>query len=360
MYRWLLLAYPRDYRRERGAEILETVRDVAPARRAVRVAANLILHGLRARLGRPASRGVAAWAAVFAIACGLFAASFATWLTWAGARPLDHDELTTAVGQLYPGEPDTFVGSSPPAAFVVYGSPLSWDAVDDLLLGDGGEYSAATIGASFGSLPGGTRAQTLTELQQRLGAAGWDHRAPIRTNAYDCIPDDPRCDPAAIPSDVTVYAMRGDDILDVHIYADGTTPVMDIVMSRSTPWTAYPAGAAAFLAGALGAWCLFGWASRRGERGHPLTRTPAALLFGSAMFLWWAPILLGVPLMVSHHLGEPHFRWHPLWEWLGQPTLSLPFVAGCLMLALALGLAALPHRQPAAHPLPGDRDRVSG
>jgi hypothetical protein len=65
------------------------------------------------------------------------------------------------------------------------------------------------------------------------------------------------------------------------------------------------------------------------------------------MFLWWAPILLSAPQMLSHHLSEPHLRWHPLWEWLGQPAMLLPFLLGCLMLFLALGLAALPYRQPA-------------
>jgi hypothetical protein len=346
MYRRLLLAYPRDYRRERGAEILDTVRDIAPARGRLRVAANLIGHGLRARLGRPASRSVVAWATVFALACGLFAASFATWLTWAGSRPLAHDDLAAAVGRLYPGEPDTSVGSDPPAVFVVYDSPLSWGTADDLLLGDSGEYALATVDASFGHLPAGTRSSTLTDLQQRLTAAGWEYRGPVHTNAYDCIPDDPRCDPAGIPSDVTVSAMRGDDILDIHIYAPGTSPVMDVVMSRSTPWSAYPAGAAAFPAGALGAWCLFGWASRRAERGHPMIRIPAVLLYGSAMFLWWTPILFSAPLMLSHHLDEPHFRWHPLWEWLGQPALSLPFLLGGLMLTTVLALTALPHRRP--------------
>jgi hypothetical protein len=34
-------------------------------------------------------------------------------------------------------------------------------------------------------------------------------------------------------------------------------------------------------------------------------------------------------------------------QWLGQPAMSLPFMLGCLMLTLTLGLAALPYRQPA-------------
>ena len=48
------------------------------------------------------------------------------------------------------------------------------------------------------------------------------------------------------------------------------------------------------------------------------------------------------------HPREPHFSWHPLSEWLGQPVLSLPFVLGSLALALALALSALPRSHPAA------------
>ncbi|BEL03540.1 hypothetical protein Q0Z83_017310 [Actinoplanes sichuanensis] len=352
MHRWLLLAYPRDYRRERGAEILETVRAMAPARRGPRLVANLIGHGLRARLGRPASRSVAVWATVFTLACALFGASFATWVAWTGSRPLDHSELAGVVRQLYPGDPaGDIADAEPPAVFVVYGSPLSWDSVDDLLFGDGGEYAPATIAASFDRLPGGDRAQTLTGLRQRLEAAGWDSRGPVYSNSYECIPDAPQCDPATIPSDITVYAMRGDNVLDIHLYGPGTTPVMDLAMARATPWTVYPAGIAGFLVAALSAWFLFGWASRRTEHGGPLTRASANLLYGTGMFLWWAPILFSAPLVLLHHTGEPHFRWHPLWEWLGQPTLSLPFLLGGLSLTAALTLTALPQRRPADRPL---------
>jgi hypothetical protein len=348
MHRWLLLSYPRDYRRERGAEILETVRDIAPARHGLSVAVNLVHHGLRARLGRPSSRSVVIWASIFTMACGLFAASFGTWLSWLSSRPLDHTELAAAVDQLYPDERVNYIdGDDPPAVFMIYGSPLSWSSVSDLLLGDGGEYSLAGISASFVQLPSDTRPHVLAELQQRLQVAGWDYSEPIYSDAYGCIPNDPRCDPASIPSNITVHAQRGDNNLEVRIHAENTTPVMAFALTRSTPWSAYPAGIVAFLLGAAGGWCLFGWASRRAERGHPLAQGLAKFLFGFATFLWWAPILLSAPLMLLHHLGEPHYRWHLPWEWLGQPAMSLPFVLGCLMLTLALGVAALPRRQPA-------------
>ncbi|WP_433309239.1 hypothetical protein ACQP0U_20075 [Micromonospora sp. CA-269861] len=347
MHRWLLLSYPRDYRRKRGAEILETVHDIAPTSRGARVAADLVRHGLRARLGRPASRTVVVWASIFTVACGLFAASFGTWLTWLGSRPLDHRELAAAVSQLYPDKQVSDIDTGdPPSVFIIYGSPLSWSSASDLLLGDGGEYSLAGLGASFAQLPADSRPQVLAELRQRLEAAGWDYTEPVYSNAYDCIPDDPRCDPAAIPTNITVYAQRGDDVLDIAINDDNTTPKMSIAMSRSTPWSAYPVGVVAFVLGTFSGWCLFGWASRRTEGHHPLVQGSAKFLFGFAMLLWWAPILFSAPLMLTHHLREPHFRWHLPWEWLGQPALSLPFLCGCVMLVLALGLAALPHRQP--------------
>ncbi|GAB3795494.1 hypothetical protein [Micromonospora zhanjiangensis] len=146
---------------------------------------------------------------------------------------------------------------------------------------------------------------------------------------------------------ITVYAQRADNILEVHIADDTTTPVMNFGMTRATPWSAYPAGVASFLLGTLGAWCLFGWASRRTERAHPAAQALAKFLYGFAMFLWWAPILVAAPQLLSHHLDEPHYRWHLPWEWLGQPALALAFLLGCLTLTLTLALALPPRRQPA-------------
>ncbi|MBB5113595.1 hypothetical protein FHU28_003434 [Micromonospora echinospora] len=333
MHRWLLLAYPRDYRRARGAEILETVRDVGPAHRRTRVAANLVRHGLRARLGRPASRSVVAWASVFAVACGLFAASFGTWLAWLGSRPLDHRDLAAVVGQLYPDRQVSHIDQDDPSAvFLIYGHPLDQDLVSELLLGDGGEYALAELTASFDQTP----AAGLTELRQRLDAAGWEHSEPVH-------------------SDATVYAERGDHILAVQLNAEGS---MSLTLSRATPGAAHPAGLLAFALGTVGGWVLFGWASRRTEGRRPLVQGPAKVLYGVAMVFWAAPILLSAPLMLTHHLDEPHPRWHVPWEWLGQPTMSLPFLLGAVLLLLALGLAALPHRRPADPTLAGAPGRA--
>ena len=75
-------------------------------------------------------------------------------------------------------------------------------------------------------------------------------------------------------------------------------------------------------------------------------RTLTGTLFGLSMFLWTAPVLLAAPQVLQHHLHEHHFRWHPLWEWLGQPDTSLPFLVGVNLTLVALAVAALSRRRP--------------
>jgi hypothetical protein len=33
--------------------------------------------------------------------------------------------------------------------------------------------------------------------------------------------------------------------------------------------------------------------------------------------------------MARHHVEEAHPSWHPMWEWLAQPTASGIFLLGC-------------------------------
>ncbi|MEE3922394.1 hypothetical protein V2I01_41155 [Micromonospora sp. BRA006-A] len=200
------------------------------------MAANLVRHGLRTWLGRPASRTVVVWAAVFAVVCGLFAASFGTWLAWLGSRPLDHRDLAAVVGQLYPDRQVSHIDrDDPPAVFLIYGHPLTEDLLSELRLGDGGEYALAELTASFDQTPAGG----LTNLRQRLDAAGWKRSEPVRSDAYGCVPGSPRCDPASIPSDITVYAERGDHILAVELNAEGS---MNLTLGRATPAPRIPPG----------------------------------------------------------------------------------------------------------------------
>lgn len=116
-------------------------------------------------------------------------------------------------------------------------------------------------------------------------------------------------------------------------------------LSRATPWAVYPASVLSGLVGALAGWLVFGWASRRLEGQNILWYAMAIVTYVVAMFFWWLPILLGVPLSIAHHLNEPHPRWHPLWEWLGQPFASALYLLGCTSALLGIAIAALPRRR---------------
>ncbi|GGM56091.1 hypothetical protein ACFFX1_07825 [Dactylosporangium sucinum] len=323
MRKWLF-AYPRDYRRD---ELLDTLLEAGRTRLTAREAANLVRHGLRARLGRPASRTVVLWAALTAVICGLFGAAFATRAAWETARPLPSAaQATSMLAEIVPGK--HFEGvTDAPSLFVVYGGPLRWSAARVLLLGDGGEYQAATVG---GGTPGNADVEATV---QRLRDLGWTVYAPVERDLYGCA--GPPCDPATIPTSTTLVASRGDTVFTLEL----TGSYLSASFQRAAPWTVWPAGIAGFLLGAAASFLVFGWASRRRPR------TSATLLFAAALFLWWTPTVFAVPLALNHHLGEPHPSWHPLWEWLGQPTFSLLFLLGTAAAVLSLAVSALPSRR---------------
>ncbi|NBE85202.1 hypothetical protein [Micromonospora rubida] len=348
-YRRLLFCYPRAHRRD---ELLATLIEAAPpgrSRPTVREAANLIRHGLRARLGRPASRTVAAWAVLAAIIGGVFAAAFATRAGWETAEPLPRAGQTRAMlAEILPGQ-DLRGIEDAPAMFVIYGHPLGWDDANSMLFGDGGEYSLASVGGAVDGIPVRPPQETLDLARQRLRETGWTVYRPIVRNMYGCI--GPPCDSSAIPTDTTVVAQRGNTTLTLQVNSESTTASTFLTASlqRATPPAVYPFAVGGGLAGAVVAFLLFGWASRRTD-GRRLAGGVVTTLFGATMLLWWAPTLFAVPLMVQHHLDEPHPSWHPMWEWLGQPTLSLLFVVGGGCVLLGLGLAAVPRPRTEAAP----------
>jgi hypothetical protein len=333
-YRSLLLSYPRDYRRERGQEIVDTFLDLAPSGRGwptARQAANLVRHGLRCRLGRAASRSVVVWATLTAIVCGLFVAAFAMRVAWETASPLPDEAQATAIfATVLPDEDLHGRVDRSPAMFVVYGQPLDLQQVDVLLYGDGGEYG---FGATSASLTGPTNERRAPGvLTQRLRSNGWEVAEPRET----------------LPMQSVLTARRGSDIIEIEIYPNAGNDDTNVIMSlqRATPWAAYPISLIGGLLGAAIGWLVFGWASWRTETGPAVLRAGTKVLYGLALFLWWLPIGWAAPFMLAHHLRETHMRWHPLWEWLGQPAASLPFVWGAGLALLALAVAMLPRRTP--------------
>jgi hypothetical protein len=337
-YRRLLIGYPRDYRREMADEIIGVFLDAVPpgrARPTAREAVNLLGHGLRCRLGRPASRVVVVWAALTAVVCGLFTAAAATRLAWETARPLP--AATPIFSELLPGHDLTGKVEGSPAMFVVWGEPFGPQHINDLLFGDGGEYGFGSVGATLPGLSEADTGRTLTTAKARLDADGWQV-SPTTVTRHD-----------ADTTETTLEARRGDDILAFDLLAQPRYRNMQfgVTLNRATPWAVWPVGVAGLLLGALAGWLAFGWASRRTEWHGPAVRALTATLYGLATLLWTFPIVVSVPASIEHHLAEQHFRWHPLWEWLGQPAASLLFVAGAAFSLLAAAVAALPRRSAA-------------
>ncbi|WP_432838959.1 hypothetical protein [Dactylosporangium sp. CA-092794] len=337
-YRRLMLTYPRAYRRARGDELLATLLEAAPPERArptVREAADLLRHGLRARLGRPASRSVVTWALLTALISGLFGAAFATRAGWETARPLPAPAETSAMlTEIVPDVPWSEPNPPPGRQFGIYGQSLSWDMRDNLLFGDGGEYSQVGVGST---VHGGSYAdpqKAVDEAVANLENHGWTVSPVYRPDFRSWL--------------TSVSARRGDLVLTFEVFWDSTpdTTYLYASFSRTAPPAVWPCGIAGGLLAGLVAFLLFGWASRRVEGRHPAGWV-VRVLFGLTLLLWWAPTLFAVTLVAASHVTEPRQSWEPMWEWFGQPTYSLFFVVGGGGALLALALSALPKRSEA-------------
>ncbi|MEU8295935.1 hypothetical protein AB0C04_01425 [Micromonospora sp. NPDC048909] len=345
-YRRLLLCYPRKWRRLRGEEMVAVLLASATpgrTRPTPRETVNLLRHGLRSRLGRPASYSVVACAVLTAVICGLFSAALASWVAWQTARPLpDRAETTALVAEVLPGY-DAKEVDAPTALFTYYSQPLRLENLDSLLLGDGGEYQQGAVVAVVTAVPPASQQETLALAQRRLRETGWRVYPPYVVPGPTCTGIS--CDPAA--RDTTIFARRGDTGLDLRLPARpsvDSTPVT-VALRRATPPAVLPAGVLGGLIGAVAGWLVFGWASRRTERPH-FAADAVTVLHTITLLLWWSPAVLAAPQLLQHHRDEPHPVWHPLWEWLGQPALSLFFVVGAGCALCGLALATLPRRDP--------------
>ena len=164
-YSLLVRAYPPGRRR---TELLDTFEEAGRSRPSPREALNLLRHGLRARLGRPASRGVVVLATMIALVTGFLGASVFARVGW----------------ELVPGYPDTtavsetlFPGLHPSTSrdgdglffdvtYPSYGEVLLSGHDEDF------EFSTLTIVPDGGFIPGDYPAWTAA-VQQRLVADGW-------------------------------------------------------------------------------------------------------------------------------------------------------------------------------------------
>jgi hypothetical protein len=186
-----------------------------------------------------------------------------------------------------------------------------------------------------------------------LRANGWWVSAVIIRNSVDCT----NCDRSTLPKTALFAARRADDVLNLEISLADYRPrppkpgvtnfdetYVHVELTRANPVAVYPFGAAGVLLGVVFGWLMFGWTSRRIEGRAPLLHLVTAVLFGVAVVMWCAPIVLASAQMLKHQLDEPHPSWHPMWEWLGQPALAPLFVVGTGAALLALAASVLPRR----------------
>ncbi|MEU7800985.1 hypothetical protein AB0J14_02360 [Micromonospora arborensis] len=290
------------------------------------------------RLGRPAGGAAVAWVPLAAVICGLFTGALASRAAWETSRPQpDRAEAGAILTEVFPGH-DLGDIDIPPALFVVYGHALRLSTVKTLVFGDGGEYQESATGAAAFGAPPVPAEQIVAVARERLTGAGWRVYDPQVTEGITC--EDKVCATARAITDTALVARRGDTILTASISTQtlAESTYLSVELHRAPPPAVIPAGVLGTLLGAVAAWVVFGWSSRRVEERR--RRGTVNVLFGVAVVLWWLPVLLAAPQLLWHHLGEPHPAWHPFWEWLGQPAVSLLFLVGAGCALLALGLAA--------------------
>ena len=288
-YRRALWAYPPGPRRD---ELLDTLLEAAPQGRrwpTARERANLLRHGLRARLGRPGSRGVVALAVLVSLFAGFLAASAAHAIALTASPDLPRGAALAEIqGSLFPGL-------------------VPWAEQDgDVLTGLGGlgdDLSYATVMlAPEQRFIAGDYAGWTEEAVTRLVAAGWDVGAVAAVSSAS---------DGLVADGTFLQARRGGLTLEINT----STRMVDrpngafeatAVIRPFPPATAWIALAAA-LPGALLGWLAFGWGSRRTEGADGvvrfLTREPVVmaavimspLIVGGLAGLGSEILRLGVP-----------------------------------------------------------------
>jgi hypothetical protein len=335
-YRRLLWAYPPGRRRE---ELLDTLVEAAPEGRrrpTVGETLNLLRHGMRARLGRPASRGVVVIAVLFSLVGGYVAGAVAYRIALEGAPGVPHGaELAETQAVLFPGQ------TSWAEADGEVLSDLNSPTLTDVLRGGNDEdffYATVTIGPGDRFLAGDYRAWT-EQAAARLAAQGWDAGRVAATGATDDGSGD------LVQDGTWLRARRGDLTMELNTGTSAVDVPAGSFDVTATVWRFPPRSAAAWaLAAGLPAafltWLLFGWASRRTEGATVpvrfLTREPVVVATVVLFPIWFS----GAGSFVVEALRLQPVR---------QPFFALPvgggysfaMVAGTLcLLALVVAIAA--------------------
>ncbi|MDP9793607.1 hypothetical protein J2S43_002119 [Catenuloplanes nepalensis] len=268
-YRVLLRAYPRDYRRRHGLELITTLMDAArpgqerPDRADV---LDLVRGGLRQRFRLPAGRATLAFAIVAALfAAGLGAAGGA----WAGWRfnknpvPADAEILRiagVALGRTFPG-----------------GTTVSHNHADGLV-----EVFPWTDSATLG-----WDAQDARDAATRIAAEGWD-AGPIETGLYRTGPE--------YDLHRTAFVAERDGLLLLYTAEWPDTSAVPhsyvgVSIRPALPWTAHAGGVAGAVLAAIAAWLFVAWAGYRLRRAEFALRVAGTLCAVTTLVALTLPVV---------------------------------------------------------------------
>ncbi|GIG59868.1 hypothetical protein Lfu02_42400 [Longispora fulva] len=328
-YRLLLRAYPSDFRRQHGEELLDTLLAAAPPDRrrpTPRETANLLRHGLRRHLGRPRSRVIVLVAVLFALVTGFLGTVGGVWASWSAVRDLPDAAASAALAEtVFPG--GTPVRQMRNDAPFFYDDPTS---ARTLLYG-ADDYTPGRVEFDYKGSDQTADADAFTRAAgDRLRAAGW-RIAGTRVG-----------DGEHHSRGVTLWAEKDDLLIELSDSTDSGGYV-DLTVVRSPQWWMWPAGIAGGVAGALGGWLLLGWVSRRIQ--GRLIRQPLVIVLGlvagngilPALSLCWFAVR---QVLTRTDPGQPIPLWFGL-VYLGR----FPALVAAAAVLCAVGLAALPHRR---------------
>jgi hypothetical protein len=324
-YRLLLRTYPPGRRRD---EVLDTLLMAAqPGRKrpGIRESANLLRHGARARLGRPAGRHVVIIAVLVALFAGFAAASLANRLTWAAAPPLpDRAGLAQIRELVTPGIPATDEELTQ-AVFTNDGGETSWGAISYYT-----DHAADTRDVNA----------YLAGAQRRLEAGGWRVVDSWSTSPYDTatgIASNDSREIVAVNDNGLVL-----DLTDTFDPESADLPGgLAVDIRRTAPWWVTAATVAGGLLGIAIGWLLAGWASRRTE-GNPAATSGAGIAAVVAMALLLPAIVLGTAGFVSDIVNGYTSDAGPFWRLLNPADelgpLSIP-AAVTVLIAVTIAAA---------------------
>jgi hypothetical protein len=334
-YRRLLLAYPRDYRRRQGAEILTTLMDGAGPDRERPTAAEIrdvVAGGLRQRFRLPVGRLVVLVAIMTALSAGGLGAGAGSAIGWATAQRPPTD---AAFGELA----RQALGTPPAPQHVTHAREalgISWQV---MAAGPAGEQSPERV-------------------RSRLEAAGWrvDPPRPGRSQVWLSGPDGV----IEVPLDVVdILAERDGIALDVTIATQRSgRPDLDhlngadLTATPAEPAAAVPLTAAGALLGLLAGWLLTARIGYRLRRCAPEWRVPlatvaigAVLLLGRSTLASWVYAVVSVAPRAAFDWLRPA---PPFVVFVPPDLLVIPAsILAATVLLLAFTVRSRPARAPA-------------